>query len=256
MKLRVAAAQIPVTNDIASNFTAINKAMDFAINEKADILLTPEGSLSGYNNTFNQSDVSEALIEILSKAKKNRLGLALGTCFYENDRLCYNQIRFYNKQGDFLGFHSKTLTCGTLTAPPKGEIEYFAVKPLQVFNFEGIAIGGLICNDMWANPECTPCPDVHLSQQLSEMGARVIFHAVNGGRDDSEFSKIIIRNFHESNLLMRARTGKIHILTVDNSFPEELHCSCQGGLISPIGVWIRKLPYRGDSYLVSDIDLD
>jgi hypothetical protein len=29
-------------------------------------------------------------------------------------------------------------------------------------------------------------PDTHLSRQLSNLGARIIFYAVNGGRDGSE----------------------------------------------------------------------
>ena len=37
----------------------------------------------------------------------------LGTCFVEAaDGHCYNQIRFYRADGEFLGFHSKTLQVG------------------------------------------------------------------------------------------------------------------------------------------------
>ena len=39
--LRVAAAQIPVTRDISANSAAIHRALDVAIRERADILLTP-----------------------------------------------------------------------------------------------------------------------------------------------------------------------------------------------------------------------
>ena len=45
--IRVAAAQIPVTRDIAENVKTITRSIDWAIAENADILLTPEGSLSG-----------------------------------------------------------------------------------------------------------------------------------------------------------------------------------------------------------------
>ena len=41
--LRVATAQIPVTRDIDANVAAIERAMDKAIEQQADILLTPEG---------------------------------------------------------------------------------------------------------------------------------------------------------------------------------------------------------------------
>ena len=38
--IRVAGAQIPITADIESNLAAINRAIDFAVAQKADILLT------------------------------------------------------------------------------------------------------------------------------------------------------------------------------------------------------------------------
>ena len=53
MELRVSGAQIPVTADIAANLSTIARALEFAASEEADILLTPEGSLSGYTHQFD-----------------------------------------------------------------------------------------------------------------------------------------------------------------------------------------------------------
>jgi len=86
---------------------------------------------------------------------------------------------------------------------------------------------------MWANPVYTPVPDIHLSQQLSDMGARIIFHAVNGGRDGSDWSRSVVWPYHETNLRMRARSGNIWIVTVDNSDPTDLPCSSPSGVIGP-----------------------
>ena len=254
MKLRVACAQIPVIKEIKSNFDAINRAIDFAINEKADILLTPEGSLSGYTHEFNKEEIDDNLGVILRKVK-NKLGLALGTCYIEEDGYCYNQIRFYDKNGQYLGFHSKILLCSTLTEPQEGEIQHYAVKPLRTFTFEKVKIGGLICNDMWANPVCTSMPDSHLSQELGRMGAKIIFHAVNGGRDASEFSQVVTRHYHESNLRMRAKAAEVWIVTVDNCFPENIPCSSPGGIINPNGDWVAKLPPKGEQLLTHVISI-
>ncbi|MFC5651136.1 carbon-nitrogen hydrolase family protein [Paenibacillus solisilvae] len=255
MKLRIAGAQICVNDDnMNENLKTIHRAIDYAASENADILLTPEGALSGYTNRFNPKEIKEALKDVTNRAKVMKIGLALGTCYYEDDGLCYNQIRFYDKQGQFLGFHSKTLNCGTMDDTPKGEIEYFTVAPLKVFSFEGLEIGGLICNDMWANPECSPMPDPHLSQQLAKMGAKIIFHAVNGGRNNDEFSQFVIRNYHESNLRMRARAGKVWIVTVDNAFPVTMPNSCSGGVISPDGNWTIRLPEQGEHFFAHTIE--
>ena len=156
MPIRVAGAQIPVTTCISDNLSAVLRAVDFAVGEKADILLTPEGSLSGYTPGFDRRQMESALHAILDKAALCGLALALGTCRYEADERCYNQIRFYGKDGSLLGFHSKTLLCGTLEHAPRGEIEHYAVAPLRTFELCGITCGGLICNDLWANRSARP----------------------------------------------------------------------------------------------------
>ena len=47
------------------------------------------------------------------------------------------------------------LRCGSMTDSPRGEIEQNAAAPLRAFQLDELAIGGLICNDLWA-PGCTP----------------------------------------------------------------------------------------------------
>ncbi len=245
--LKVAGVKMAVSDDISANVAAIRKAIDFARLENADILLTPEGSLSGYTHDFDRKEVQKALQEIVDYASLAKVGLALGTCFYEADDKCYNQIRFYDKEGNFLGFHSKILRCGDHGDPEAGEINIYAVSPLRTFEFEGVIIGGLICNDMWANPACTTLPDTHLSQQLSNMGARIIFHAVNGGRDDSEWA-LVNWNFHESNLRMRAGSGGIWIVTADNSHPRNLNSSCPSGVLNNKGTWVCTTEAKDEQF--------
>ncbi len=255
MELRVAGAQLPVTNDVATNLQAIVRAIDFAAAEHAEILLTPEGSLSGYTPHFDTEEVTNALEQVLEKAKSAKVGLALGTCFVEpKDGLCYNQIRFYSPKGVYLGFHSKTLTCGTMTEPSFGEINDYTVQPLQTYTFQKIPVGGLICNDLWANPSCTPKPDPHLTHQLAERGVRVLFHAVNGGRDGSSLSAVHW-HFHESNLRLRTRASKLWTVTVDNCLPLDLPCSAPSGVLNPEGEWVVQAPPIGEQFFAHTLEI-
>jgi predicted amidohydrolase len=253
--LRIAGAQLPVSNDISENVAAIRRAIRFAHEADADLLLTPEGSLSGYTPDFDPDEAREALDAVSGEAKSLGLGLALGTCFIEpDDGLCYNELRFYDRDGVFLGFHSKTLRCGSLTEPPRGEINDYAARPLQVFDFHGVTVGGLICNDLWANPGCTPMPDPHLTQELANRGAKVILHAVNGGRDGSEWSEVNGR-FHESNLRMRAQAGRLWIATADNCAPAHLPCSAPSGVVSPDGRWACRTEPKGERFFCHSIEI-
>lgn len=256
MKLTVALAQIPVTRSIADNLAAVRRSIDFAASHGADILLTPEGSLSGYTHDFNAGELDAALRVAEADAAGRRVGLALDTCKYESDGLCYNELRFYSRDGEFLGAHTKTLLCGSMDEEPHGEIRHYATKPLRVFQFEGICIGGLICNDMWGNPYCTPMPDPHLSHCLAAMGAKVIFHAVNGGRDASELSQVTVKRFHEVHVLLQAGADRLHIATVDNSSPENLPVSSVGGIAGPDARWAYRLNEAGSQWGVYTLEVD
>ncbi len=68
-ELRVATAQIAVTRDIDKNVETIGRAIDRAVAEKADVLLTPEGSLSGYTPKFDQLHVERALRKLVDRLR-------------------------------------------------------------------------------------------------------------------------------------------------------------------------------------------
>lgn len=255
MKIKIAGKKIAVSDNISINKNNILIAIKQAASENAEILLTPEGCLSGYTHKFDQKEVNNALMEILYSANKADLGLALGTCFYEDDGKCYNQLRFYKPTGEYLGFHSKILRCGSWDNPPIGELNHFAATPIKIFKWnDQLTIGGIICNDMWANPDCTPMPDVHVSQQLSQKGAKIIFHAVNGGRSGDDWSKVVYQ-YHEANLRIRANAGKVWIVTVDNSFPIDIPSAAPSGVLNPDGNWALKVKDIGDNFFSYEIEI-
>lgn len=254
--MRVSGAQLDVTRDISRNLGAILHAIERAASDEADILLTPEGSLSGYTPQFGPSVVRSALKTVTSAAANARVGLALGTYFVEDDGQCYNQIRFYSRDGDYLGFHSKILRCGTMEVEPRGKINDYATSDLRTFSLEGTLIGGLICNDFWANPGCTPVPDPYLLHQLANLGTQIVFQAVTGGRNGSDWARDVIWPFHESNLRLRTSKASVWTVVVDSAHPETMPCSCPSGVISPKGRWmIRTNPTEADQFTF-DIDLE
>lgn len=251
---KVAGAQIPVTRDIEGNTRRLLEAIDWAGQRGADILLTPEGSLSGYTSDFAQDQVDHSLRHLLAQAKAYRLGLALGTCYWENPSDCFNQLRFYDKEGTYLGFHSKILRCSDHAFGSSGEIKEYSCEHLRVFSFHGIPIAGLVCNDLWANPLYTPGPDTHLSQQLAVMGARIIFHAVNTGGGTHGWDDVYW-SFHNSNLRMRSRAGKIWMATVDTFDEPESAAHSPGGILDSEGLWVCQHPRNQPGCFVYDIQI-
>lgn len=255
-QVRVAGGQIPVTMDIAANVAAIERAIDFAIQEEADILVTPEGSLSGYDPVFDYEAAERALQRVTARAREGKLGLALGTCWKEPDGQTYNQIRFYGKDGAYLGFHSKILLGCAIprTNPPSGEMTKFATTPLRTFVFEGIVVGGLICNDVFATPQGTVIPDTHLGNQLGEMGARVIFHAVNAGRGSFEWRDLMWK-YHEIRIRLLARGASAWIVSVDNAHPAELRTGSPAMVVDPQGNVMCRAEQCGERYFAYTIEV-
>ena len=257
VRLRVAGAQVPVVRDIGKNVEAISRAIEYAAREKADVLVTPEGSLSGYVHDFDAGATGRALEQVVRKAREAKVALVLGSCFEEADGQRYDEQRFYDKDGVFLGFHAKILLCRRVADPgSKGEIDFFKSKPLRSFDLGGLTVGGLVCNDLWANPEWTPMDDPHLSQRLAGMGARVIFHSVNAGQ--SEGGELALnRTYHETNLRMRARSGRLWIVTVDAADPNgKLASQAPSGVLDPKGEWAVQAEPKGERFFSWTIELE
>ena len=257
-EIRVAGAHIAVTRDVSTNLAAIERALTYAVKEKADILLTPECALSGYLPDFDEAATVAALEKIRAEAQKAGVALALGTCYLEPEGgQKYDELRFYRADGEYLGFHAKILLCAYVAKPSKGdEINQFGTRPLRTFELKGVKVGGLICNDLWANPEYTPQADSHLTQQLSGQGAKIIFHAVDAGEGNGEALELN-RRYHESNLRMRARSGKVWIVTVDAvSTRAGFSNQAPSGVMDPTGHWAVRVESDQEEFFAYTIKLD
>ena len=86
-------------------------------------------------------------------------------------------------------------------------------------------------------------------------GARIIFQAINGGRNGSDWSRNVFWPFHESNLRIRAQAGKLWIVTADNCAPTTMPCSAPSGVLRPNGQWAVQAPNQGEHVLVYTIKL-
>jgi predicted amidohydrolase len=242
-----------VTTDVERNVDQLVEEIARAAAAEADVLLTPEGALSGYHTEFDRREVSAALETVTKTAAAHGVGLALGTCFEGDDGSVSNQLRFYEADGTYVGCHAKILLCGTLESPSRGEIEQYVTKPLGTVVVGGRTVGGLICNDLWANPMCTPMDDPHLVQRLADKGAQIVLHAVNGGRDGGEWSREVFFAYHETNLRLRARAAGVWVVTVDNCSPVTVPCSSPSGVIAPDGTWAIRTPDHGRQRFVFTI---
>jgi predicted amidohydrolase len=270
--IRVAGAQIPVGTNIQKNKQEILKALDWAKENEVDHLLTPEGSLSGWLNGWQESidEIKDSLKEIQNHQKTCNVHLHLGTNYEENEMfgtVRRNEIRHYHRDGFIRGVTYKTFVINDMEcALGRDSVrDPITVVPLTDENTHApLQAGGMICNDMWGAVEAQS-KNGSLSTQYKMMGLDLIFHSTNGRKIPEESPEFKIFDcWHDAHFRMTAGNCMIPILTVDactdwnwdgneedvNKYPT----SSQSGYIDFHG-WKTNVPRYGRQYFYHDYEI-
>lgn len=250
--LRILGLQMLVGDDVAANLARILRGIDLAVRSQADWLVTPEGALSGYRSGFDRNEVAEATERVAATAREAGVGLMLGTCYKVLDDAhehCYNQVRIYSPEGEYLGFHAKILRCSFLHYPGTGEMSEYVEGALRTFHWRGVGFGCLICNDLWATPGYTTTPNPYLPWKLKQMGAQFIAHSINSGWDQRH------RLFHEASQELWAAALEIPILSVNAAARPGHAVSASSGLVGPQGQRLVVAPVGGEQWFTCEIAL-
>lgn len=241
---------MPVTDNLKNNKELILQAIEKSADD-CDWLITPEGALSGYmldpgtykGDNRTPQDLINSCTEIEEAAKDKNISLALGTCWIERDNLPYNQLRLYssdsNNKWNLLHVHNKiALTKGWVG--PGEERAYTKGTSLGVVEYKNSRIGGLICNDMWLLPECSPGNEPYLAGVLANnFGMNICFVSANC---NTEVHDPLAQEWHDLNLRIQAKTFNIWIVVVNSSTdmlgnPLVGEMNCRSGVIGPDGKW-------------------
>lgn len=239
----LAAAAIPVATDVAENADWIRWAIDEAAGRGADLLVTPEAALSGYELDWDRPATEGAREQVLAAVREARLHLALGT-LWAADGVAANELQLFDQTGRQIRSYRKQLLCGSgphAIADPDEATHLVAGEGTVTTDVAGLRVGALICNDLWANPLYTQGDDPRLLLRLGAAGAGVVLHAVNTGIDPAATDRDLHRAFHESNLRLRARAAGCYVVTTDCTDPDgRTPSSAPLGVVAPDGSWLVK----------------
>jgi len=250
--LLIAGLQMNVSDSISENERTIIRHLKSLKDKNVDFLITPEGSLSGYNSTFDGRELKEALTRVTNVAKDLNIGLILGTCYkdsIEGKEYCYNQARVYLADGTFSGAYSKILTCSPIDSPGTGEMMEYVQGNIKTFSIKNIEVGILVCNDLWATPGYTTTPNPYLPWKMKEGGAKVIFHIINSG------TNMAYKAFHEASVELWARTLEMPIVEVNAAHGTE-EINAGSGVINKNGERIQSVVNKGEQLFMYTIDLE
>jgi predicted amidohydrolase len=252
-RITISGLQMVVSKDVAANERKILEGLKRAADEGADFLLTPEGSLSGYYSGFDRVQVADAVERLAAEARSLGVGLALGTCYkqIEGDlKYCYNQVRLYAPDGQYLGCHDKILRCSPLGHPGTGEMREYVEGVLRVFDWQGLRFGVLICNDLWAAPGFTTSPNPYLPWRLAQMGAKLILHSINSG------STQVFRSFHESSVELWAHTLGLPIVELNAAPVDGGPVNARSGLVGSDGSRLLSAPDAGEQFFTGALEIE
>ena len=287
---RIAGAQIPIFDtNIAFNKYEIFKALDWAKENEVDLLVTPEGSLSGYGHNWKEPKVSEelqdALQEVENKQKEVGVSLSLGTCFQNYESIGYvnrNQIRHYLKTGELYGITNKTYLvpadagCVPSTVGQSTPLDSFYITDFEKENGNKFVASGLICNDMWGaaqdvGKDTTPGTAL-MEIALDRNNIDLIIHSTNGYKftpqdiDKTQNVRDIFDMWHESWLRMTAYRAMVSIISVDScthwnwegqkDVIGTTRTSSPSGIIDPEGAWLTDVPRTGRQYFYYDLPVN
>jgi len=288
--IRIAGAQIPIIDeDIQFNKNEIFKALDWAKENNVDLIQTPEGSLSGYGDFWENKidELLDALKEVEEYQKKCGVALNLATSILSYEKygaLKRNQIRHYDKKGVLYAQTNKTY----LVHADGNSLPSF--HPIQSFNMPFVKLHGvgMVCNDMWGAVQEQGTdykPIKALNEILTEKHVDIIFHSTNGykfaERDfkmnpdyNPESYKVsgkdyVVRDtfdkWNEAWLQMTAFRSVATILTVDactywgwsgEDNLDTIKSSSPSGVVNPLGQWVAQAPRYGRQYFHYDLPLD
>jgi predicted amidohydrolase len=261
--IRFAGAQIPVTPFVRRNTITIKSAIDWAAENNVDYLVTPEASLSGYSINFDAElqSLVDSLAEIEKYAAEKQVGLCLGTLWIEHELynnkphpVKRNQIRYYEKNGRFLGTTNKMVLTplDNKINIVKGEILTGIVLPI---GDKFIPAAGLICADLYGHNS----NEGGLPEKYLNIGAKLIIHATNADRGIDEFDDEIENIWLEGNIRRVSRL-LLPVISVDNCYMmdgTEYHgrTATQSGVCVG-GKWVVNVPRIDTQYFYYDFPID
>ena len=265
--MRFSGAQIPVTRDLQRNVETIKKSIDWAIKNKCDYLITPEGALTGYfpeweiwqGRTFK--DVDNALCEVEDYAGTNGMGLILGTLWKEEERagcIKRNQQRYYSQNGQLIGTVNKQYVI-QWDAVIAGHYTPLIHLPDPVREDTrpsmDVKVVGMLCNDLWGG---WWWGKKNIGREAMDMGADLIIHSSNGARGLDPIEDEVHDKYHTGCLHMMSYAANMPLISVDNSITMHGDESFTGPTSSPSGVWYKKqlvsVPRTGTQHFYYDFE--
>ena len=259
-RVTLAAAQLPVTHNVHSNYQAIKRAQKAA--PQVDYLLTPEAALSGYFNacTYHNhsmdTTVDEYMHSLSAHAHELDSGLVLGTAWRDGSRMPRNSLRAWDKNRNHQGDYHKRLLTNTLWQT--GDVQHWLPgQDHTIWEQQGVRYACLICNDLWAQPGAALTGNPYYVQELVAVyDVDVIFVAANC---NDSITDSLYAQWIDLHLRTQAREWAVWFVvsnsTLDPMGQPTPSMMLQAGIVAPNGEWYARAKDKAAETVCADIDI-
>ncbi|MFD1736325.1 carbon-nitrogen hydrolase family protein [Bacillus salitolerans] len=223
MEITISLAQFKPTLSVEANLQKMLELV-FSSKKENDIMVMPEGCLSGYSDRFDfltqkvARDVEKAIVKLQAVSKKHQLHLIFGSCIFE-DGDWYNAGLYISPSGNKQIYKKVNLAMH--------ERDFFkAGKELSCFHLE--------LGEKKVKVAIQLCREIRFPEQwklLSLNGAELIFYLTNVIGHE----KLAIWNAH---LISRAAENQRFIISSNIAHEEQ---GCSSMVVSPSGKVIKQL---------------
>jgi len=242
-KLKVAAAQIYVGNNISKNLERIIKAINHASANNAEVIVFPECAVTGYPPfekqhplSMDKNAIARALMEICTAAKKKQINVIVGSISFKG-RNAYNTAYAINLNGQITATYNKV----QLVKGADGDEPYFCPgNNFVTFNIKGIKCSMLICLD-------ARYPEIY--RFLANNKVRVVFQLFYGAGNNCSWKIPVL----EGTLRCRAAENGIFIVASNVSRRQQMVVS---RICDPNGISLANAKYGREEIIFAELDLN
>lgn len=242
--LRVAAAQVMVSNVLADNLTGILGVLEREARRGVDLVVFPEAALSGYGVYLGAVRVPEewpalqaALLSVAEAARRLRLWVALGCDAWLEDAAPVggwaNRAFVFNDDGELAAQYDKVHLTGD------DERCYRPGRRDVSFDLRGVRVGLQICYDVRFPEGC---------RALLEQGVRVVLHPFCAAGSGTWKAPVLA-----AHLRSRAAENGVYVVAANAAGPLQMVVS---QIIDPDGLVLAAANQDLVEVIEADLNLD
>jgi len=245
--MKIAVASPPYPESIENGLYWIDKFVQDAALQQAEIICFPESYLPGYPATEFKPESSSpeklqsALQQVCKIAADNAIAIIIPMDWYDEGKI-FNVAWVISNNGEPLGYQTKN------QLDPSEDNLWAAGTERAIYEVNGVKIGITICHEGFRYPES--------ARWAAMQGAKIVFHPNCTGSNIEGSMPVSWGDketpYYEKAQMMRAMENTIYVATSNYAFDFPDSASA---IIGPDGACVAWQPYREPGVTVAEIDV-